>query len=559
MSEVIQAFEGFLGLLDSWLGSSIWFPYVLVGVGVWFTIYLGFPQFRYFMRALRFLFGKEGDSNAPGDTTHFRALTTALSGTVGTGNIGGVAFALFLGGPAALFWMWVTAFVGMTTKFVEVTLSHKYREFDDKGEIAGGPMYYMEKRLNMKWLAVIFAFATLLSAIGTGCLPQSNNLANGLESSFGIPTWISGLVLAVLLGLVVIGGIKRIAAVASKIVPIMAVFYLVGAVGVIIVNAENIWPSFVSIFESIFTGSSALGGFLGASFAYAFTHGVNRGIFSNEAGQGSAPIAHASAKADDPVPEGLVSLLEPFIDTLVICTITGLVILSSGAWADKFPNQFTHANTEIVAGVYTDENPSHVEMLSAHLGRTPPANDPIKPLTAELPVVDGGIVDADFTVIHNRSIGENVFVRQNGEPYSGVLVVDSGVIESDVELHGDSLIHSVNLTVEAFKRGIFGDMGQYAVTISLVLFAFSTALAWSYYGDRAILYLFGPKALTPYRLIYCAAFLIGSTMDTTLIWKIAAVFVVLMALPNLFGITMLSREMKSTVRNFMDPAKEKAT
>ena len=558
MTDVIEAFEGFLGLLDSWLGSSIWFPYALVGVGVWFTIYLGLPQFRYFNRAWRFLFGKEGDPNAPGDTTHFRALTTALSGTVGTGNIGGVAFALFLGGPAALFWMWVTAFVGMTTKFVEVTLSHKYREFDDKGEVTGGPMYYMEKRLNMKWLAVIFAIATLLSAIGTGCLPQSNNLAQGLDSSFGIPTWVSGAVLAVLLGLVVIGGIKRIAAVTSKIVPFMAAFYLFGAVGVIVVNAENIWPSVVSIFGSIFSGSAALGGFLGASFAYAFTHGVNRGIFSNEAGQGSAPIAHASAKAEDPVPEGLVSLLEPFIDTLVICTITGLVILSSGAWADKFPNDFGLGNTEVVAGVYSDENKAHVEMLSAHLGRTPPANDPITPLTGELTVVNGAIVDRGFTIIHNRSVAEEITVRADGELFSGLLVIEAGEIVSDVELHGTSLIHSVNLTVEAFKRGIFGEMGQYAVTVSLVLFAFSTALAWSYYGDRAILYLFGPKALTPYRVIYCIAFLVGSTMDTTLIWKIAAVFVVLMALPNLFGITMLSREMKSTVNSFMKPEGQKA-
>lgn len=558
MTGLLEGFENFLALLDSFLGSSIWFPYALLGVGVWFTIYLGFPQIRYFGRAWRFLTGKGGDASAPGDTTHFRALTTALSGTVGTGNIGGVAFALFLGGPAALFWMWATALLGMTTKFVEVTLSHKYRDFDDNGEVAGGPMYYMEKSLNMKWLAVLFAIATLFSAIGTGCLPQSNNLANGVEASFGIPAWVSGLVLAVLLGGVIIGGIKRIAAVASKIVPFMAALYLIGAVGVIVVNAENIWPSFVSIFGSIFTGSAALGGFLGASFAYAFTHGVNRGIFSNEAGQGSAPIAHASAKADHPVPEGLVSLLEPFIDTLVICTITGLVILSSGAWADKFPNEFAPANTEFVAGVFVDDNPTHIAQLSAHLGRNPPANDPVQPLTAELTVVNGKITETDLTIIHNRSVGENVQVSQDAEPYSGTLVVADGELVTDVDLHGESLVHSVNLTVEAFKRGIFGDAGQYAVTVSLVLFAFSTALAWSYYGDRAVLYLFGPKVLMPYRLVYCAAFFVGSFMDTTLIWKLAAIFVVLMALPNLLGITLLSREMKATVKDFMQPADKEA-
>lgn len=550
MSGLNETIEGFLGLLDGWLGSSPWFPYVLLGVGLWFTIYLGFPQFRYFGRAWRILLGKESRSDAPGDTTHFKALSTALSGTVGTGNIGGVAFALFLGGPAALFWMWATAFVGMTTKFVEVTLSHKYRDFDENGEVSGGPMYYMEKKLNMKWLAVIFACATLLSAIGTGCLPQSNNLANGLESSFGLPTWIAGLVLAVLLGLVVIGGIKRIAAVAAMIVPAMAALYLIGAAAVILMNAENIWPSFQSIFGSIFSGSAALGGFLGAGFAYAFTHGVNRGLFSNEAGQGSAPIAHAAAKADDPVPEGLVSLLEPFIDTLVICTITGLVILSSGAWSDKFPNDFEPSDTEFVQGVYSDSDPAHVALLSVHLGLNPPENNPIQPLTAELAVADGKIQSADLTIIHNRSVAENVVVNQNGEPFTGQLAVKAGEVQGDYQLHGDSLIHSVNLTVEAFKRGFFGDFGQYAVTVSLVLFAFSTALAWSYYGDRAILYLFGAKALLPYRLIYCAAFFVGSIVATTLIWKIAAVLVVLMALPNLFGITMLSAEMKRTVREF---------
>ena len=234
------------------------------------------------------------------------------------------------------------------------------------------------------------------------------------------------------------------------------------------------------------------------------------------------------------------------------------MILSSGAWADKFPNDFGLANTEVVVGVYSDENPSHVEMLSAHLGRNPPADDPIKPLTAEITVVNGTIVDSGFTIIHNRSVAEEITVREDGELFTGLLLVEAGEIVSDVELHGSSLIHSVNLTVEAFKRGIFGETGQYAVTVSLVLFAFSTALAWSYYGDRAILYLFGPKALTPYRVIYCIAFLVGSTMDTTLIWKIAAVFVVLMALPNLFGITMLSREMKSTVRHFMEPEEKEA-
>src|SRR5690606_39198195 len=247
-------------------------------------------------------------------------------------NIGGVALAIFLGGPAALFWMWITAFLGMTTKFVEVTLSHKYRVKTEDGTMAGGPMYYMDRRLNMKWLAVIFAIATIISSFGTGNMPQINNIAQSMEMSFGFDPMLVGGILSILLALVIIGGITRIAAVTSKIVPIMGALYIIGSLSVIFFNVDQIGPSFVAIFTYAFTGSAATGGFLGATFAYAFNRGVNRGLFSNEAGQGSAPIAHASAKADEPVSEGMVSILEPFIDTIIICTLTGLVILSSGVW-----------------------------------------------------------------------------------------------------------------------------------------------------------------------------------------------------------------------------------
>lgn len=548
----MDALSNFLVLLDSWLGSALWFPMVLLGVGIWFTIYLGFPQIRYFKRAWRILFGKEAKKDDEGDTTHFQALSTALSGTVGTGNIGGVAFALFLGGPAALFWMWATAFLGMTTKFVEVTLSHKYRQKDDKGEILGGPMYFMERALNMKWLAVIFAIATVFATLGTGNLPQSNNVAAGIEASFNIPTWITGLVLSIVLGLVIIGGIKRIAAFASSVVPFMGVVYAIGALAVAITNYDQIIPSFVSIFESVFTGSAAVGGFLGAGFAYAFTKGVGRGLFSNEAGQGSAPIAHASAKADHPVPEGLVSLLEPFIDTLIICTLTGLVILSSGVWNEKFNIEFEQLETEFIVGVYSDENVEHVTVLRDHLGFNPPDDDPVQPLNGELNVENGKILGSDFTIIHNRSIAENVLVYQSGELYSGTLSVQDGRIPFEFVLHGESLLHSVPLTAEAFKRSFLGDFGQYAVTVTLALFAFTTAVAWSYYGDRAITYLIGIKWVLPYRILYTVAFFLATIMDTTLVWKFSAVMLVLMAVPNLFGIVMLSRDMKKTTKEFFE-------
>ena len=546
----MNAVENVLESLDSVLGAAWYFPFVLLGVGVFFTFYLGFPQIRYFNEAWRVLLGRRTRPDAEGDTSHFQALTTALSGTVGTGNIGGVAFAIFLGGPAALFWMWATAFLGMTTKFVEVTISHKYRIKDENGQIAGGPMYYMERGLHMKWLAIAFAAFTVISALGSGNLPQSNSLAAGVEASFGVPTWMTGLVLALLLGAVIIGGIRRIAAVTSKIVPFMGGLYTLGAFAVIASNIENVVPSFMSVFQSAFTGSAAAGGFLGASFAYAFNKGVNRGLFSNEAGQGSAPIAHAAARADEPASEGMVSLLEPFIDTLIICTLTGLVILSSGVWKEKFENDFQRFDTEFVEGEYLETNPEHVTLLFRHLDLNPPADDPVRSLNATLSVSNGSIVSPPSTVLHNRSIALDVVIEQAGMPYTGVAQVIAGKLQGDFNVRGKSLLHSVPLTTEAFKRSFLGDYGQYIVSVGLVLFAFSTAIAWSYYGDRAMTYLFGAKSVTPYRVVYVGSFFIAAIVDTTLVWLISAVTLALMALPNLFGIVLLRKEMKSSIDDY---------
>ncbi|MDH5603442.1 MAG: amino acid carrier protein, partial [Cyclobacteriaceae bacterium] len=292
----MQQLNDFLQLLNSYLGGHEWFVFALLGTGLFFTIYLKFPQVRYFRHALKIVRGKFDKKGDEGDATHFQALATALSGTVGTGNIGGVALAIHWGGPAALFWMLVTAFLGMTTKFVEVTLSHKYREKAEDGTMAGGPMYYMKNKLNLGWLAAIFAAATILSSFGTGNMPQINNIATSMYATFAIDQWITGAVLAVILALVILGGIKRIVKVTEKLVPFMAIIYFIGGFAVILYNYTNIIPSFLSIFSNIFSGSAAMGGFLGASFTFAFNKGVNRGLFSNEAGQGSAPIAHAAAK-----------------------------------------------------------------------------------------------------------------------------------------------------------------------------------------------------------------------------------------------------------------------
>lgn len=548
----MEALHNFLVSLDGMLGGAGWFPFALLGVGLFFTIYLKFPQIRFFKHAWKIVTGKYDHDNDPGDTTHFRALTTALSGTVGTGNISGVAFAIYLGGPAALFWMWATAFFGMTTKFVEVTLSHKYRVQTEDGTMAGGPMYYMDRRLNMKWLAVAFAVATVISSFGTGNLPQSNGIATSIEATFGFDPMIVGGVLGILLALVILGGIQRIAAVTSKIVPFMAVIYLIGALAVILANAENILPSFAAVIGDAFTGSAAAGGFLGASLAYAFNRGVNRGLFSNEAGQGSAPIAHAAAKTKEPASEGMVSLLEPFIDTILICTVTGLVILSSGVWKEKHENVFDRSDMEFVVGTYSDANEADKTALFQYLNEQ--EGHKVEEFNGEISIVNGTAVSGGFTLINARSVAEDVtYMVGDDDLFTGTLKVKDGKpVKDSIIIKGKSLVHSASLTTIAFTRGWFGDFGQYIVSVGLLLFAFSTAIAWSYYGDRAMTYLFGPRSVMPYRVFYVAGFIWAAFSDTTLVWALSAVAIVVMTLPNLFGIMLLCKEMKETMNEYWD-------
>ncbi len=562
---MLQQFNDWLLIIDGFIGSANWFAFALLGVGLFFTLYLGFPQVRYFRHALRIVSGKFDKKGDEGDTTHFQALSTALSGTVGTGNIAGVALAVHIGGPAALFWMLVTAFFGMTTKFVEVTLSHKYREKLHDGTMAGGPMYYMSKRLNIKRpggkvikvgkvLAVFFSVATILSSFGTGNLPQSNSIASSIQSTFGLSQWIVGAVLGVLLFLVIVGGIKRIASVTSRLVPSMAAIYLIGALAVIIYNYQHIIPSFISIFDQVFTGSAAVGGFLGASLRFAFIKGVGRGLFSNEAGQGSAPIAHASAKAHEPVSEGMVALLEPFIDTIIICTITGLVLLSSGVWNEKLDQSFANADLEILDGSYSETNEQQKVQVSMYLN----GKGKIDAYNGELLVENGQIQNDDITIIHARSFADDVTVvsMQNYEelPFTGTLDVVNGKLSYDSNLQatlkGKSLLHSAPLTAVAFTRGFFGEYGKYIVSIGLLLFAFSTAISWSYYGDRAMIFLFGEKSVVYYRIVYVAGFIIASFTDTTIIWNISAIAIAVMTLPNILGIFLLHREMKDTIREY---------
>jgi len=544
----MDKFSDVLQLIDSYLGGSQWFVFLLLGTGLFFTIYLKFPQIRYFKYALKIVRGKFDRESDKGDTSHFQALTTALSGTVGTGNIAGVALAIHLGGPAALFWMLVTAMLGMTTKFVEVTLSHKYRDIAADGTMAGGPMYYMKKRLKLPWLAAIFAIATLFSSFGTGSLPQINSIANSAFSTFGINKIVTGAVLALLLGFVIIGGIKRIAKVTEKLVPFMAIFYFIGAISVIIFNYENIIPSLVSIVKDVFTGTAATGGFLGAGFAFAFNRGVNRGLFSNEAGQGSAPIAHAAARAHEPVSEGLVALLEPFIDTIIICFLTGLTLLASGVWSEKIENQFQSADMVFLNQKY-DENVPAEKTAVMNFVRN---NETLPMFNGQLDIVEGKLI-TPVTLISSRSVAEGMTFSDNKKPFTGKIDVVNGKWQPQspyLTISGKSLVHSAQLTTEAFSRSILGGWGKYIVSIGLLLFAFSTAISWSYYGDRALIYLVGPNYVIYYRIIFVIAFFIASFTDTTIIWSLSYITIALMTVPNLIGLWILRKEIKTTIADY---------
>ena len=534
-------------LIDSYFGSAAWFPLTLLATGIFFTIYLGFPQIRNFKNGWKVL-SKGGFSGSKGLTSPFQALSTALSGTVGTGNIGGVAMAIFIGGPAALFWMWITAFLGMTTKFVEVTLSHKYRKYDESGSISGGPMIYMEKGLNMKWLGLIFAFCLLVSTFGSGNMPQIDNISSTLNSSFGFNPIISSLFITGLVGLVIIGGISRIASFAGSIVPTMALIYVIGSLSVLIFNYSNILPSLYIVIHDVFNGTAIAGGFLGASFSTAFTYGVARGLYSNEAGQGSSPIVHATSNTEQSIEEGFVSILEPFVDTLIICTLTGLVILASGVWTEKYENEFERTSTYYIS--LEDSSKEIDEQINAY---TDCRDKNIKCYEGELTVQDG-ILQSKNVIFHNRSIAENVLFFKNNELLSGQILIENGLLKSDgITLTGYSLVKSAVLTSKAFNKGFFGSYGEYIVSIGLLLFAFSTMITWSYYGDRCTLYLFGKEALIYYRVLYLVAmFIAGSGLiDTEIIWNFALITVAASTLPNLIGMFLLRKEMKLILKDYL--------
>jgi AGCS family alanine or glycine:cation symporter len=436
------------------VNAFVWGPVMLtllLGTGIYLTIGLKGMTISHIPYAFGQLF-KGRESSGEGEITPFNALMTSLSSTIGMGNIAGVATAIGLGGPGALFWMWCAAFVGMATKYAEAVLAVNYRETDELGRKVGGPMYYIKNGLggNWKWLGMAFALFGSLAGFGLANTVQSNAVSQVLETNFAVPTLVSGLVMAVLVGTVLLGGIKRIAVVAGKLVPFMALLYISATLLILVIHATDIPAAVILVVDSAFNGAAATGGFAGATLMLALRMGIARGIFSNEAGLGSAPIAHAAAETNSPVRQGTIAMLGTFIDTLVICTMTGLVLIVTGVWS--------------------------------------------------------------------------------GEPQGAAM------------------------TLAAFTSALpFGDL---LLSVCVALFAFTTMLGWSYYGERCAEFLLGPKVITPFRVLWVIGIFVGTQMSLELVWKMTDALNGLMAIPNLIALIFLSPVVfKLTQEYFADEAR----
>lgn len=524
----------------TWLENLIWntpeaFPamvVVLLSFGLFITFRLGFIQIRRLGHGLKVVTGFYDDPDDEGDINHFQALTTALSATVGIGNIAGVALAIHYGGPGALFWMWVTAVLGMAIKYTEVTLAQEYRSQNPDGSVSGGPMYYIEKGLgpNWKWLAFAFAISAAICAFLTGNAVQANTVADVMKTDFQIPTAITGLITASLVAAVVLGGIKRIGRVTSRLVPFMGILYVAGALIILIIHYDAILPSFWTIVSNAFNPQAGALGVGSGALIFTLSYGVQRGLFSNEAGQGSAPIAHSAAKTDEPVREGVVALLEPFIDTLIICTMTGLVIVSTGSW-DMQHKSAIDPGSDIVTYSITDgtvgQQGSAANTLYFSNGL--PENGTMNHYGFP---VDTMFVDNEYS----SAFTGRVIV---GENETQVITEDGAELSI---LYGGVVQNGAPLTSAAFERGLnpIFPGGGYLVTFAVLLFAISTSISWSYYGDRAAQYLFGFKSIFWYRLAFVGMHFLGAVATLTVVWNFGDVMLGLMAFFNIIALFALS-------------------
>ncbi len=525
---------------------------LLLGIGGYLTLRLGFVQISRLGHGFAVVTGRYQDDEHEGDVTHFQALSTALSATVGIGNIAGVALAIHWGGPGALFWMWVTAALGMATKFSEVTLAQRYRVSESEGEwagtVSGGPMYYIERGLGpkWKWMAVFFAFVLGVTAFLTGNGIQANTVADNLATQFSVPTWISGLVTSGLVGLVILGGISRIGRVTAVLAPVMAVVYVAGALAVLAFNAADILPTLGVVFREAFNPTAGVAGTGAGAFLVTLMYGVRRGLFSNEAGQGSAPIAHSAAKTEEPVSEGVVALLEPFIDTLVICTMTGLLIIMTGVWSDRFATEITLGGGDLSYRVQ--------EVDGGTVAAS--ATDPIR-------IVDGrhaATGPGDPQVSWHEVPIERLFLDEAlARPFNGVVDPAAGLATGDdgqsfESLWGMAVESGAPLTMAAFRRGLapLGDWGHYIVVVCVLLFAVSTAISWSYYGDRCANYLFGAKAVVWYKVLFVLAHFVGAVLPLGVIWAMGDVLLGIVIWPNLIALALLAPKVAEMTRDYFE-------
>ena len=531
-----------------------WVVIALLGTGLFLTIRLGFLQFRKLWHGFAVTSGIYDDPNEPGDVSHFQALTTALSATVGIGNIAGVALAIHWGGPGALFWMWVTALVGMATKFSEVTLAQRYRDVEKEdldphkweGTVSGGPMYYIERGLGRSWkpLAIFFAGMLGTTAFLTGNAIQANTVADTLNTTFGVPVWISGLVTASVVAMVVIGGIQRIGRVTGILAPTMAAIYVLGALVIILINADQVLPAFGLIFREAFNPTASIAGSGAGVFLLTMIWGVKRGLFSNEAGQGSAPIAHAAAKTDEPVSEGVVALVEPFIDTIVICTMTGLVIIMTGVWSARVPTEITLDRGDI--SFVVEEAGGGYDGLDG---------------ATQIQIEDGRHAEsgegAAYLTWHEVIVETLYTDEEQTRPFTGVIHSDRelAITEDGIEitsLYGDAAESGAPLTMLAFQHGLPGDWGKFIVVISVFLFAISTAIAWSYYGDRCANYLFGHSAVLPYKFVFVVMHFVGAILTLSVVWTVGDVFLGIVILPNLLALLLLNKQVRELMRSYFE-------
>ncbi len=550
--------KGFIDILYEYIWefpkSLPYFLVLLLGTGIFLTIRMRFIQLRKIKHSLLVIAGKYDNPDDPGEINHFQALTAALSATIGIGNIAGVATAIHYGGPGAMFWMWITAILGTASKFTECTLSTHFRKIRPDGEISGGPMYYIEKGMGSKWkfLAIIFAVCAVISSFGSGNSVQAFTVADSFRSDFGIPTWITGSVMAILIGLVIIGGIRRIGKVTSKLVPFMAGIYFVGAITILFMHAGNIPSAFTTIISDAFSAKAGVGGFFGSSFMFMLIWGVKRGIFSNEAGQGSAPIAHAAAKTEEPAREGIVAMLGPYIDTLLICTLTGLTIVTLGVWKEK--------KIETVPFIKQSGITIMKKTGSVHQNGIIHESDILR--EGRFKIAEGRAEEIIFA--KNNSTIDTPLIVYGDIRFSGFIeketdeiirfIDDTGRIidNNEIQLTGKILQNGSPLTAWAFEKGMapLFKGGNYIVTIAVFLFALSTAISWSYYGDRSVEYLFGKKAIFPYRIIFCIVHFLGAIFSLELVWAFGDTALGLMAIPNLIAILALSGKAKKIANEY---------